>query len=191
MTERDDFRATTPTGPQTTSTVSHTTTGESEVQEVPPLAGTFHPGILAGTALTQYVEATVKEDFGDKAVVAISAEVKQYFDDLARRARERARIDEVEGVSTRHVREAVRELREKNSGDWKKVVSDWTKRIGFLFVGFAVQEALILRHQNPMKGGSVVWFAVQLIVAAVLITSGAKIDGALDWISNLRRRGDD
>jgi hypothetical protein len=84
--------------------------------------------------------------------------------------------------------EAVRELRDKRENDGLKIFSDWLKRIGFLFIGLAIQQWTMVSSQNPIQSSSVTWLVIHSIVATALLIGGARIDRPLRWLLDWRWR---
>ena len=120
-------------------------------------------------------------DFSDEAERAVRAAVERYATELTARARGRTGA---EVVLVRDVAAAVSELRADRSRDRTRIVSDWAKRAGFLFVGFAVMQFQAVSAQQPISGGGVAWLVADVAVATGLVTAGALLDRA-----TLRSRG--
>lgn len=122
-------------------------------------------------------------DFHESAVAAVSVEVKRYMDDLIKSARDSRSAEGILTVDPKHVAMAVDVLRPRPTVEVFKILSDWAKRIGFLFIGFCVVQFNVVHKQKPIAPGSVNWLVVDAIVASGLVVAGA----FLDWIARKLR----
>jgi hypothetical protein len=162
-----------------------------------PLSATPESKLAAaGRELAKYVESQPLTEYidhlltgySDKAVAATTVEVDLYARAVNDRAKERARLATAEMVLEQHVKDAVGELRSRANED-TKVFSDWVKRIGFVFLGLAIQQVNTIAHANPIAFGSVVWLLVHAILAVLLIAGGLLLDKPMNWVQrNWTRR---
>lgn len=146
------------------------TTGGPEVQAT----------VAQDAVLVTYVDSLLAdEQYTEAAVAAAVSEVGGFVADLHAAALRRKRGDGSEIVIERYVNEAANELRNKPGRKAAPLVSDWSKRFGFLFVGLTIQQVIDVRHQDPIDGGSVAWLVVLAAIATALIVTGLIIDTLL------------
>ena len=90
-------------------------------------------------------------------------------------------------VLQNHVKDSAAYLRIKKDSA-ASVFADWTKWVGFAFLGFAVQQWINVSHQKIIVQGSVSLLVLDAVVAAVLIVAGFKIDKPLGHVFNMIHR---
>jgi hypothetical protein len=168
-------------GSQPTSSESRSAVGGLDKSKSVPTGSS----LLGNALLTAYVDQSVS-GFSDDAVAATTEEIKLYADELRRRASEGARVDRAELVLQKHVTKAVEGLRVNREDDRAKILSDWAKRLGFVFLGLGIQQWNIVSNQANIDSGSVTWLVIDSVLATLLIVSGARMDKAFDWLFKRR-----
>jgi hypothetical protein len=126
--------------------------------------------------LTTYVDRLAPLNFTDEAKSTLVFEVKQFAQDVCSVTKMRRRADRnAEKVLRNHVIDSASFLRNKRE-NLLDAVADWSKWIGFTFLGFTVQQWIHVQNEKPIASGSVEWLAIDTVVAAGLIVVGFMID---------------
>jgi hypothetical protein len=138
--------------------------------------------------LATYVDKLAPSNYTEEAKSALLLEVKQFAQDVCAITRMRRRADRnAEKVLRSHVIDTASFLRNKQNAVMD-TVADWSKWIGFTFIGFAVQQWIHVEGEKTISSGSVKWLAVDIIIAAVLIVVGFMIDKPWSYLSNRFRK---
>ncbi|WP_141233813.1 hypothetical protein [Geodermatophilus saharensis] len=135
-------------------------------------AARHEPAIRHGRS---FVGGEEPHGFTDEATAAFAVEVQRYRVELEVRARGQSQREVVvkDDVAT-----AIKELRPRSVREKMKVAADWTKRVGFMFIGFAVVQFDNVHSQAVIDSGSVNWLVADAVAATVLVTSGFALDRA-------------
>jgi hypothetical protein len=67
-------------------------------------------------------------------------------------------------------------------------LADWSKWIGFTFIGFAVQQWIHIQNEKPIASGSVTRLVLDVIIAASLIVIGLMLNKPWGYFTDLFRR---
>jgi hypothetical protein len=138
--------------------------------------------------LATYVDKLAPSNYTEEAKSALLSELKQFGQDVCAVTRMRRRADRnAEKVLRNHVTDSASFLRNKQN-DIMDTVADWSKWVGFTFIGFAVQQWIHVHGEKPIASGSVTWLAVDIIIAAVLIVVGFMINKPWAYFSNRFRK---
>jgi hypothetical protein len=112
------------------------------------------------------------DNYTDEAKSTLLFEIKQYAQDVVVVTRMRRRADRnAEKILRSHVLDSASFLRNKKE-DLGDKLADWSKWIGFTFIGFAVGQWIHIRGEKPVASGSLTWFALDVIIAAILMVIG-------------------
>ena len=122
--------------------------------------------------LAAYVEQLAPANYTEEAKATLLHEVKVYAQDVVSLTRMRRRADRnAEKVLRSHVDDSASVLRNKRD-DVVDKLADWSKWVGFTFVGFAVQQWVHIHSEKPIASGSVTWLALDVIISVSLIVLG-------------------
>lgn len=124
---------------------------------------------------TQIIHGAI-EGFSDEAIGAFNQALDRYFDDLRSRARN---YTEKELVLRSDVDLAIQHLRPTSTREATKITADWTKRSGFLFIGFAVGEFSAIKNEKSIDLGSVWWLVAWAMLATAAVVAGVCLDRGL------------
>lgn len=138
--------------------------------------------------LATYVDRVVPDNYTEEAKSTLLFEIKQYAEDVVVITRMRRRADRnAEKILRSHVLDSASFLRNKKD-DLGDKLADWSKWVGFTFVGFAVQQWIHINSEKPIASGSVRWLAVDVIIAASLIVLGFMLNKPWGYFTDLFRR---
>lgn len=141
--------------------------------------------LLLGT----YVDQVAPPIFTEEAKATLLLEIKQYAQDVISLSRMRRRADRnAEKVLRSHVVDSANFLRVKKTSAINSI-ADWSKWIGFTFVGFAVQQWIHITGEKPIASGSVGLLVLDVIIATILIIAGFMIDKPWGYFTDRFRRG--
>lgn len=116
------------------------------------------------------------DKFSDEATAAYRVAVDRYARDLINRARNNT---EKEMVLKSEVDAAIQALRPTSAREATKIAADWTKRLGFLFTGFAVGEFSTIKDMQPIDIGGVYWLITWIVLATAFVVVGICLDRGL------------
>ena len=119
------------------------------------------------------VEGDDMDDFTGEAKATYDREVQRYAEELKARARTRT---PAEVVLKADVCAAAEAMKSTNAKDSVRLISDWIKRIGILFVGFAVTQFLKVQAESRISQGSVNWLLADVAIAVALLVGGLALD---------------
>jgi hypothetical protein len=135
-----------------------------------------------------YIDHQVSMNFTLQAKGALASEGEQYLHDLCEMSEIRRKADRnAEVVLENHVKDAAAFIRAKKDSA-KSVLADWSKWIGFTFLGFTIQQWNSVRHQKPIIPSSVSLLVLDAVVTAILIVTGFKIDKPFVFLSGTLRK---
>jgi hypothetical protein len=138
--------------------------------------------------LATYVEQLAPANYTEEAKATLLHEVKLYAQDVVSLTRMRRRADRnAEKVLRIHVVDSASFLRNKKD-DIVDKLADWSKWIGFTFVGFAVQQWIHIHSEKPIASGSVTWLALDVIIAVSLIVLGFMLNKPWGYFTDKFRR---
>lgn len=141
--------------------------------------------LLLGT----YIDHLAPANYTAKAKSTLMFEVRQYAEDVVAITRMRRRADrDAEMILRSHVLDSASFLRNKKE-DLGDKLADWSKWIGFTFVGFAVTQWIHIKSEKPIASGSVTWLAVDIIIAASLLVLGFMLNKPWGYFTDRFRRG--
>jgi hypothetical protein len=169
--------------------IAATRTGQTAAQnDITPSASEV--AVTTDLMLAAYVKQITPSRFTEDAEAVLLSEIKQYAQDIcvvteAKRRRDRR----AERALKQHVEDAAAFLRSNRRNDVVDIAGDWSKWIGFAFVGFAVQQWIHVSTEKPIAPGSVTWLVLDAVVAAGLIVGGFIIDKPWGYFSDFFRRG--
>jgi hypothetical protein len=122
--------------------------------------------------LATYIDNLAPANYTDEARSTLLYEVKQYAQDVVAVSRMQRRAQRnAEMILRSHVLDSASFLRNKKN-DLGDKLADWSKWIGFTFIGFAVGQWVHIRSEKPIASGSLTWFALDVIIAAILMVVG-------------------
>jgi hypothetical protein len=137
--------------------------------------------------LATYVDQLAPTNYTEEAKATLLFEVKQYAQDIVSLTRMRRRADRnAEKVLRSHVTDSASFLRNKKD-DLVDKLADWSKWIGFTFIGFAVAQWIHIRSEKPVASGSLTWFAVDVIIAAIMMVIGLALNKPWGYFTDLFR----
>ena len=130
----------------------------------------------------------VPDNYTDEAKSTLLFEIKQYAQDVVAITRMRRRADRnAEKILRSHVLDSASFLRNKKD-DLGDKLADWSKWIGFTFIGFAVGQWIHIRSEKPVASGSLTWFALDVIIAAILMVIGLVLNKPWGYFTERFRR---
>jgi hypothetical protein len=118
-------------------------------------------------------ESDELSDFTSEAQSLHHQEVQRFAEKLQARARARTAA---EVVVKDDVAAAAKAMRPAETKDSLRLISDWVKRIGILFIGFAVTQFLRVHAESRISQGSVNWLLADAIIAVALLVVGLVLD---------------
>lgn len=138
--------------------------------------------------LATYVDYLAPDNYTEQAKSTLLYEVKQYAEDVVAITRMRRRADRnAERILRSHVLDSASFLRNKKD-DLGDKLADWSKWVGFTFVGFAVQQWIHINSEKTIASGSVAWLAIDVIIAASLIVLGFMLNKPWGYFTDMFRR---
>lgn len=133
--------------------------------------------VATDTVLEINIPRQIVESFTDEALAKLNVEVQSFATRLTLASKAQT-ANEV--VVKDNVDVAASSLRPAQSKDVLKLISDWSKRLAFLFIGFAVltgNDVFRSLGQGVVPTGeSLTIFVVNAVISAVLITASVALD---------------
>jgi hypothetical protein len=134
--------------------------------------------------LATYVDQLAPVNYTEEAKSALLFELRQFGQDVCSLTKMRRRADRnAEKILRSHVTDSASFLRNKQDG-LLDTVADWSKWIGFTFIGFAVQQWIHIQSEKPIATGSVTWLSLDIVIAAALIVTGFMINKPWAYFSS-------
>jgi hypothetical protein len=118
------------------------------------------------------------EGLSKEASEAFEAQVNLFAGKLRTTSLDYARDQKNEVVLERNITEAMSDLSPKHSQENKKIISDWVKRVGFLFLGLAISQFFVVNAENPIIHTSVYVLVALVTIAFSSIAIGFSMDFA-------------
>jgi hypothetical protein len=138
--------------------------------------------------LATYVDQLTPDNYTVEAKSTLLFEVRQFAEDVVAVTKMRRRADrDAEKILRIHVLDSASFLRNKKD-DLGDKLADWSKWIGFTFIGFAVAQWIHIKSENPIVSGSVGLLVLDVIIAAILIVVGFMIDKPYGYFTGRFRR---
>jgi hypothetical protein len=138
--------------------------------------------------LAAYVDQLAPANYTEEAKSTLLFEIKQYAQDVVALTRMRRRADRnAEKILRSHVLDSASVLRNKKD-DLVDKLADWSKWIGFTFIGFAVGQWIHIRNEKPVASGSLTWFAVDVTIAAIMMVVGLVLNKPWGYFTDRFRR---
>jgi hypothetical protein len=138
--------------------------------------------------LATYVNQFAPTSFTDEAKSQMVYEVKKYTEDLTSLTGMQRRADgNVEKVLRRHVADSASSLRRK-SNDPADRAADWCKWIGFTWLGLTIGQYIHIKSEQHISTGSINWFAVDLLITAILLSVAAVLNKPWGYFTDRFRR---
>ena len=138
--------------------------------------------------IATYIDRLVPDNYTDEAKSTLLFEIKQYTEDVVAITGMRRRADRnAEKILRSHVLDSASFLRNKKD-DLGDKLADWSKWIGFTFIGFAVGQWIHIRGEKPVASGSLTWFALDVIIAAILMVIGLVLNKPWGYFTERFRR---
>lgn len=136
-----------------------------------------YAGVATDTVLEISIPQQIVSSFTDEALARLNVEVQSFATRLTLASKAQT-ANEV--VVKENVDVAASSLRPAQSRDVMKLISDWSKRLAFLFIGFAVLTGSdVFRELGKgvaPTGESLTIFVVNAVISAVLITTSVALD---------------
>jgi hypothetical protein len=92
-----------------------------------------------------------------------------------------------ENILRSHVLDSASFLRNKKE-DLGDKLADWSKWVGFTFIGFAVSQWIHIRSEKSVASGSLTWFAIDVVIAAILIVIGLVLNKPWGYFTDRFRK---
>jgi hypothetical protein len=174
------------------------TESKGEVAETPSLTAS-NPSVKAAVnvatekveerlLLATYVDHLAPDNYTEEAESTLLFEVRQFAEDVVAVTRMRRRADRnAEKVLRSHVLDSASFLRNKKE-DLGDKLADWSKWIGFTFVGLAINQGIHVRSETTIAWGSVKWLMLDIIIATVFLFIGAVFNRPWGYLTERFRR---
>jgi len=135
-----------------------------------------------------YVDQLAPANYTEEAKSTLLFEIKQFGQDVVSLTEMQRRADRnAEKVLRSHVTDSASFLRNKKD-DLGDKLADWSKWVGFTFIGFAVGQWIHIRTEKPVASGSLTWFALDVIIAAILMVVGLVLNKPWGYFTDKFRR---
>jgi hypothetical protein len=138
--------------------------------------------------LATYVDAFTSPSFTDEAKAQMVYEIMEYSEELRSLAAVQRRADSnAEKVMRKHVSASASSLGRKSDGPADRA-ADWSKWIGFTWLGFTVAQYLHIRGEQHISTGSLNWFVVDLVITAALLSVAVVLNRPWGYFTDHFRR---